>query len=99
MKTCDRCGKTKDTKDFCGQNCKRTYYRKGVPDKVHNKMVDVPREVQDNDNEDVPLQVQEDEYKIPTAPCAFCSRTLQYDDELEGFPCKKCRQITRLNTE
>ena len=96
MKTCDCCGKVKASKDFCNQKCKRKYYRGSVPAGVNNKIVDVPKEVQDNDN--VPLQVQE-EYVIPTAPCWQCSRLVQWDDEVEGYKCKKCKTVTRLNTE
>lgn len=104
MKTCDCCAAIKNTKDFCDTTCKMRYYRgtKNNPVTVEariKKYVNIiPVTPKAQDNVTVPEEAQE-EYITPTAPCAFCGKTLTYDDEIEGFPCKKCKQVTRTNIE
>ena len=105
MKTCDCCGKTKDTKDFCDAVCKMRYRR--VTDKSEllpaSNKDDADMLPESNENETPALQNvikdNSDEYIIPTAPCWQCTHLVQWDDEVEGYKCKKCKTVTRLKAE
>ena len=100
---CDSCNASVTKPVYCCVACRVKAYRKRNAS-VTDTSEDVTQSLQENeDNETLALQNviedNSDEYIAPTAPCAFCGKTLQYDDECEGFPCKKCKQVTRLRAE
>ena len=100
---CDSCNASVTKPVYCCVACRVKAYRKRNASVTNTSEV-VTIALQDRAdmlrkrNETVTVEVQ-DEYIAPTAPCAFCGKTLQYDDECEGFPCRKCRQVTRLRAE
>ena len=59
------------------------YVRGGAQDTSNSVRVDA------QSNNDYVREDAQDEYIAPTAPCWQCTRLVQWDDEIEGFPCKK----------
>ena len=102
---CDSCNATIEKPVYCCDNCRLKAYRS-----KHNGNASVTNDsgneteaFRDNEDETPALQNviedNSDEYIIPTAPCWQCSRPAQWDDEVEGYKCMKCKQVTRLKAE